>query len=860
MGSNARGFLLSTDALVAIGMLLMLAVFLSGLSLTYHSPELMYQRLYYAARDLLTVLQEMRIADIQEFSTIRYYIERGTITQDDLNKSFFDLIGSLWAAGNLTDVKNLTQDVVGSILQGSKYGYEVFIGNTSIYLRNETAPNYIARLSVVVSGYDVGRPVSGFVANAYLERLSKTTSRFVYFGGYVGDGNITQIVKLPEDANVSKAEMELDAGGDFYLYINDNLVGAFSPSQENMTADNWTICDSPANCFYFTPGENTIRLNFTGNRNYIGGGYLKIDYNTSKPDTLPLSMSNDTAVKRDMFPGIEGIINLYSSFYIPGELRFISAHLHYLSNYTVFMAIGNVTVFEHNATGEQSINLTNESIGGNLSAGGLGFRLLSNRTVPLRIGLKNISYVLMGSGKGDSVLVTDVSGSMGWCAVYDVPYMCNYNCLLGGTKRCEVGSPDDCRGNVCGGFCFIPYNHHLDCNQTKLDVAKNADKEFVDIVLNESVPGNRAGLVSYADSVESFQDITDNKTTLYSEIDSYVAGGATCICCGINRAVDMLVTQSNSSRRRTIVVMSDGEANVGCEQQGTGDAKQDTIQAACDAYNNYNITVYTVGYGPDADNETLNQTALCGGGQFYFSNVTELAETFREIAENILNASYAAQTVEVQGNISMDTVLYPDSYIEFEYIPTQIIGYGEVSLTFETERFGGNVTSPKNGSFYIPAGVKVADAKVTSYSSQYWTDRLFFNSSLTNGWNNVFDLSMYGSEYTNLGDPYIIYIPLNLVSVGGNNYISIDTAANPSNTTGGSPDNRVIYSLVIDGSVGYGDVFFSEQNATDDAIQRLENKLAQYNITLMEGRADTQSVSGVTSMWGPSRIEARCWT
>jgi len=855
-----RGFLLSIDALIAVSMLLLLAVFLSGLGFTYHSPELKYQRLYYAGKDLLAVLQELKINNLQDFPVIQYYMQEGVITSKDLDKSFLDIVGSLWAAGNVSDSRNMTEGVLGSILNGSKYGFEIIIGNTSIYSKNTTNRTYVARLSAIISGYDIGRPVSGHVANAYLTRLSKITSSFAYFGGYVGDGNVTRTLELPGDAVVTGAEIEANTGSPFNLYVNGNFIGSYTPLAGNMSADTWVICSGMPGCSDFVGGGNTIELNFTAPENsYIGGGYIKVTYNTSEPNTIPIFFGNQTATQVHQFPGISGIINLYSSFYVPGELDSVFVHLHYLSNYSLFMNIGNVTVFESNSTGEQRVNLTDQSIAGNLSVGGLGMDFLSNRTVPLRIGLKNISYMTMGTRTGDSVLVTDVSGSMDECAVYSVPYICSYSCIFGGPKSCEVGSPQECTGNVCGGTCFIPFGHSLDCNQTKLDKAKEADRGFVDIVLNESMPGNRVGLVSYEDGLDSTENLTDNKTVLYSEIDGYTAGGATCICCGINEAVDILVEQSNSSRRRTIVVMSDGEANRECSRQGTGDAKNDTIQAACDAYSSYNITVYTVGYGDDVDNETLNQTAECGNGNYYFSNATELAETFREIAEDILNASYQAQTIEISGNMSMDTVLYPDSHMEFEYFPVQKLGYGEVSVTLETGKFGGNVTSPKNASFFVPGGAKVLDAKVTSYSSRYWTDRLLLSNSLTGGWQKVFDLGIYGSDYTALGDPYIVYVPVNLVGAGENNSLSIDTAITPGNTTGGSPDDRLVYSLGVEGSVGYGNVFFSSQEAVEDAVQRLENKLAAFGISIEEGRTDSQSIAGVTSMWGPGIIEVRSW-
>ena len=49
---------------------------------------------------------------------------------------------------------------------------------------------------------------------------------------------------------------------DFKLFINDNEIGDFTPTYQNLTADEWVI-DPPYD--YFHEGNNTIRFNFTGN-------------------------------------------------------------------------------------------------------------------------------------------------------------------------------------------------------------------------------------------------------------------------------------------------------------------------------------------------------------------------------------------------------------------------------------------------------------------------------------------------------------------------------------------------------------------------------------------------------------------
>jgi hypothetical protein len=147
-------------------------------------------------------------------------------------------------------------------------------------------------------------------------------------------------------------------------------------------------------------------------------------------------------------------------------------------------------------------------------------------------------------------------------------------------------------------------------------------------------------------------------------------------------------------------------------------------------------------------------------------------------------------------------------------------------LTFETPNLSSmsgpaNITDiptqTKEGWYYIPADLGVTDAKVTSYSSNFWTDRLYVNSSATSGWTRVYWLGDYsGVNYTSLGDPFTVNIPLNYVATG-NNSVRIGTGLNVSgNGTGASGDDRIVYTLKIDGIFleEYSEVFPKAKGST----------------------------------------------
>ncbi len=212
-----RAFLLSVDAMIAVSLLLLLTAFLSSVSLSYSSPELEYQRFYYAGKDVINSLEKAELNGVLEFMPVNY-TQDCNITETDMEKTILDVLGHLWAQNSTAMdecAANLTRELLNRTLPGS-FGYEVLIDGDTIYKEGEPE-NYLSRLHTIVSGYELGKPVSGYFASAYISRMSKETSSYAYFGGYVGDGNITKITTLPDDANVTGVYMEMSVGSDFTL-------------------------------------------------------------------------------------------------------------------------------------------------------------------------------------------------------------------------------------------------------------------------------------------------------------------------------------------------------------------------------------------------------------------------------------------------------------------------------------------------------------------------------------------------------------------------------------------------------------------------------------------------------------------
>jgi len=203
---------------------------------------------------------------------------------------------------------------------------------------------------------------------------------------------------------------------------------------------------------------------------------------------------------------------------------------------------------------------------------------------------------------------------------------------------CSGGS--SCCSNPCYGLNEDGENY---CQNTcggvwddKLTPTQDANKDLIDTLLETN---NRIGLIGYNNTVVDLAslDLTNNLNQLNTTINSWEAEGSTCICCGINDATSRLSSQSSEEKIKAIIVMSDGEANKECAEQGTGNATKDAINAACDANDTLeNLMIYSVGVGMGVDENTLTQIAECGGGGYFpVADTSNLIEIYQDVAEEI---------------------------------------------------------------------------------------------------------------------------------------------------------------------------------------------------------------------------------
>lgn len=480
--SDKRGYYFTIDALIAVIIIIGVVLILKP-NVTQTKYESSVQE------DLLQTLSTVKIGEINNSYVNNTLIPNGKVKNP--NQSVLEQIGEMYASSD-SDYKILAQNIIDELDLKENvalyFGNELIANSSKVPYDNATT---ISTARLLISGIQNGTSATGFSSRAYLYTENKVD--YFYFGGYVGDGNITAKVS----GDIIGAKIEGDFSGNFTLYINGNNWGIRTPTPGTP----YEISFTQAMLNDFVIGDNYVEFKSSNGNLYIAGGYLRVIYNLS-------AIPSNKEIRN--LPGIEGLINLYDSFYVPGNLNKLNISLHYNSSQDIFLNIGNVTVFEGNSSGvEETIVLDNVSLASNLS----DFAGMNKKTIPFRLGLRNASYVVNMTLNSDVFSVSDLSGSMCKCAGVGSWSQCYYSQPL-----CE---------STCSSTCTAGIYE-----------TKTANYALINGILNTT--GNLVGLVGYEASVPSnfFHELSIDNASLRNVIDNiWEAEGSTCICCGINKAL-----------------------------------------------------------------------------------------------------------------------------------------------------------------------------------------------------------------------------------------------------------------------------------------------------------------------------------
>ena len=183
--------------------------------------------------------------------------------------------------------------------------------------------------------------------------------------------------------------------------------------------------------------------------------------------------------------------------------------------------------------------------------------------------------------------------------------------------------------------------------KSKMDMAKDTAIEIVDLAsLYDMV---RIGVVSFAANAWIETDLTSSPTPCKAKIAKINAplcpktsGGGThgtCFGDGLEKAL-VLFENSQSNSRKVILFMSDGMHN----------EPPDPEPYVRECKNN-GIVIYTVGFGPDADDKLLRMMADRTGGTYSFSETivdfeNDMIESFDESAGWDKKGDYSGSITE----------------------------------------------------------------------------------------------------------------------------------------------------------------------------------------------------------------------
>ncbi len=401
-----KGYFFTLDAIIS---LILLFSVLSLVGIYYLKEEENFQQIYYSS-DVMNILSTIKLSEIN-ISEVKVLLNESGVEDKDI--TVIEQIARFYVAGdtiNKKRAKNFSEILTEKLIP-KEFGWGLWLRGSSepIYLNGTFPERSAITSSQMVSGVQKERPVKGYTAKVFIKDINeRKSSVYIYFGGYVGDGNITKKFFLPETVEVTNVSIELDAGNDFTLLINDATSGNYTinTTKKNLSAERWSIDKTYME--NFVGGENNITLLFNSTESkdkkgdFIGGGYIKIELNT------PEIGEYKTGKRKYYLPGIKGIINLYDSFYVPGNLSNLSAYLHFKSNRSIFFNIGAKRVFNSTEKEEEQEVYLNDSY----LREKINYTNISLKTVPIRLGLEEMVQT-KGGGSADIVFLIDTTASMG---------------------------------------------------------------------------------------------------------------------------------------------------------------------------------------------------------------------------------------------------------------------------------------------------------------------------------------------------------------------------------------------------------------------------------------------------------------
>ena len=184
-------------------------------------------------------------------------------------------------------------------------------------------------------------------------------------------------------------------------------------------------------------------------------------------------------------------------------------------------------------------------------------------------------------------------------------------------------------------------------SQDKLPLAKESMHMLVDTLREDDT----VALATYAGNISKILDPTfgDNKKAIHAAIDRLNAGGSTAMSSGLDLAYEMAWESFEPGAENRVIVLSDGDANVG----RTG---WETMISQIQSYADRGVTMSTMGFGMGNYKDTrMEQLANNGDGNNFY--IDSKAQAHRVFVEDFNSTMLSiARDVKIQVEFNPETV------------------------------------------------------------------------------------------------------------------------------------------------------------------------------------------------------------
>ena len=210
---DKRGVFFSIDALIASSIILISVLVIYPMLSNSTRPNFVHS-------DLIYSMSSISVGEIEN-DYVRGLISSGAISETQ--KTVLEQIAEFYVFN-----KTLAIEMADSIFEdlNLEENVGIWFKDELVSSRNSTPyenSKNVKSATQIISGIEEGQAITAYSGRAFLR--SNLKSDYFYFGGYVGEGNLSARVEYT--GNISSAKIETTINNDFDLYVNGVHVGSY---------------------------------------------------------------------------------------------------------------------------------------------------------------------------------------------------------------------------------------------------------------------------------------------------------------------------------------------------------------------------------------------------------------------------------------------------------------------------------------------------------------------------------------------------------------------------------------------------------------------------------------------------------